>query len=87
MDKSLKLHNTRTVIVIRLVVVISLAFMCSCSSVQEKNNTFVSCKLEGSKITVEVDTFSTYKYCLSVGTVVVDSGNLITRKEFIYHKL
>lgn len=82
MDISLKLQKIRISIMPWLVMIILLALMFACSSVQTKDKTFVSCKLDGSKITVEVDTFSTYKYCLSVGTVVVDSGNLVAHKEF-----
>ena len=60
-----------------------MSFMYACSS-QEKDtlNTFVSCKMEGSKILVNVDTFTTYKYYLNVGSVLVDSGVIVEHKEF-----
>lgn len=60
-----------------------MSFMYACS-LQEKDkpNTFVSCKMDGSKILVDVDTFTTYKYYLNVGSVLVDSGALVEHKEF-----
>lgn len=81
MVTKLKMHNNRIIQTSWLLIVL-LAFMCSCSAIQTKDNSFVSCKLEDSKLIVEVDTFSTYKFCLNVGSVVVDSGNLNAHKEF-----
>ena len=64
-------------------ILVALASVSACSSLQEaKHNTFVSCKLDGTIITIEVDTFTTYKYYLNVGTVLVDSGVLAEHKEF-----
>ena len=42
-------------------VLVASLFACACSSLQEEHNIFATCKLDGSKIVVDVDTFSTYK--------------------------
>lgn len=55
-------------------VLVASLFACACSSLQEEHNIFATCKLDGSKIVVDVDTFSTYKYYLSLGPLTVDSG-------------
>lgn len=60
-----------------------LAFIYACSSQQEdKSKSYISCKLDGSDIMVDVDTFTIYKYYLNVGTVLVDSGRCTEHKVF-----
>ena len=81
MGANMELYNSQIGHMAQFLTAIFLAFMCACSPVQ-KDNTFVSYKMEGSKLIVEVDTFAAYKYSLSVGAIVVDSGYLIARKEF-----
>ena len=61
-----------------------LFMLCTCSPQQRTvQNKVVSCKLDGSKIIVDVDTFSTYKYYLNVGSVLVDSGIIEEHQEFV----
>lgn len=73
----------------RIVTIIAVfSFLCSCSSRQrEKLDTFVTCERDGSTIIVDVDTFSTYKYWLNVGPVLVDSGIVDGHKEFVLSKV
>lgn len=63
--------------------IISLMF-CACDSIQEaKHDSVVSCEYDGSLVVVSVDTFTTYKYQLNIGSVLVDSGVIGKNKEFI----
>jgi len=64
------------------------SFCCSCSLKQgDMKNTFLSCKRVGETIIVDVDTFSTYNYCLNVGSEFVDSGIIKGHKEFVLSKI
>ena len=59
-----------------------LFLACACSPFSE-NKKYALCKLDESKIIVDVDTFTTYIYYLNVGGVVVDSGFVREHKEFV----
>lgn len=64
-----------------LIIVSILTYACS-SFPEENHDTYALCKLDGSKIIVDVDTFAIYKYYLKVGSVFVDSGVATEHKEF-----
>ena len=67
-----------------LIILFALTCICSCSlQTMDKHNTFVLCTLDEFKIVVDVDTFSTYKYYLNIGSVIVDSGIVSEHKEFV----
>ena len=65
-----------------LLLVLPCMFACSFGQ-NDKKKTFVSCKVDNSKIRVDVDTFKVYKYYINVGSVIVDSGMVEEHKEFL----
>ena len=65
-----------------LLLVLPCMFACSFGQ-NDKKKTFVSCKVDNSKIIVDVDTFNVYKYYINVGSVIVDSGMVEEHKEFL----
>lgn len=80
-------YLNNTFYTLRIVIIIAgCSFLYSCF-LEEKQNTFVICKQDGSTIIVDVDTFLIYKYWLNVGSVLVDSGIIEGHKEFLLPKV
>ena len=57
---------------------------CACNSKQgAKHDSVILCELDGPKVVVSVDTFTTYRYQLNIGPVLVDSGIIGQNMEFM----
>ena len=86
---TLELKKCKCDYIIRNITIIAILYIAYACSSQHKDiqSPIVSCKLDSSKIIVDVDTNHTYKYFLNVGPVLVDSGIVKQHKEFLLYKV